>query len=97
MIGHLWNDGIVHAEAALDEKLHNALRRSHALKNYPELIGDNQVFRVKDAVEAVIVGLWETRRFKCKAARRNVVARNVKVPLGGSEWRCARCACGTRT
>jgi len=81
MIGHLWNDGIVHAEAALDEKLHNALRRSHALKNYPELIGDNQVFRVKDAVEAVIVGLGKPEDLSAKQLEETLLRGMLKYLL----------------
>jgi hypothetical protein len=81
MIGHLWNDGIVHAEAALDDKLHTALSRSHTLKNYPELIGDNQVFRVKGAIEAVIVGLGKPEDLSAKQLEETLLRGMLKYLL----------------
>ncbi len=73
MIGHLWNDGIVHAEAALNNKMNDALRRSHSLKNYPELIGENQVFRNKGEIGAVIVGLGKPEELSAKQLEETVL------------------------
>ena len=57
LIGHLRDDSLESAEYALDRNLNGLLSRYHKMGNYPQEIGQNQVFHCKGKSQAVIVGL----------------------------------------
>lgn len=73
VIGHLLNDAITHAESALDYTLNGILRKSHALGNYPQQIGDNQLFHVDGKSRALIVGLGKLEQLSAIRLEQTIV------------------------
>lgn len=60
--GHFLNDGVLHAEKAIDGYLDNSLTAKHRLGLYPGEIGSNAIFgkmKHSDFEGAIIVGLGE--------------------------------------